>query len=195
MSGILLKIVFVGDCNVGKSNLLQRFTDDTFSESKILSIGVDFKIRTIEWEGKSIRLQIWDTRGQERFKTITSSVVQNTQGILFVYDVTRRATFSNLNNWVSQLDRGHRQNFGKILVGNKCDLVEQREVDYKTGKAYADSLGIPFFETSAKYSIHVEEAFFKLVTEINSAFPVLGIRKEMIKDNIETKEKTPCSLQ
>ncbi|XP_061693473.1 ras-related protein Rab-1B-like isoform X3 [Syngnathoides biaculeatus] len=118
----LFKLLLIGDSGVGKSCLLLRFADDTYTESYISTIGVDFKIRTIELDGKTIKLQIWDTAGQERFRTITSSYYRGAHGIIVVYDVT--------------------------------------------DQEFADSLGIPFLETSAKNATNVEQAFMTMAAEI-----------------------------
>ena len=127
---------------------------------------VDFKIRTIEINGKSIKLQIWDTAGQERFRTITSSYYRGAHGIIVVYDVTDQASFSNVKQWLQEIDRYACENVNKLLVGNKCDLTTKKVVDYNTAKEFADGLGIPFLETSAKNSTNVEDAFITMATEI-----------------------------
>nr|AAC37385.1 Rab1A [Dictyostelium discoideum]prf//2004272A rab1A gene [Dictyostelium discoideum] len=155
----LFKLLLIGDSGVGKSCLLLRFADDTYSESFISTIGVDFKIRTIELNGKTIKLQIWDTAGQERFRTITSSYYRGAHGIIVVYDVTDKLTFENVRQWLQEIDRFACENVNKLLVGNKSDLVAKKVVDFNTAKAFADSLQIPFLETSAKQSTNVEQAF------------------------------------
>mmetsp|Transcript_30912 Transcript_30912/g.47743 ORF Transcript_30912/g.47743 Transcript_30912/m.47743 type:complete len:205 (-) Transcript_30912:37-651(-) len=162
----LFKLLLIGDSGVGKSCLLLRFADDTYTESYISTIGVDFKIRTIEIGGKSIKLQIWDTAGQERFRTITSSYYRGAHGIIVVYDVTDQASFSNVKQWLQEIDRYACENVNKLLVGNKCDLTTKKVVDYNTAKEFADGLGIPFLETSAKNSTNVEDSFITMATEI-----------------------------
>merc|ERR1712169_73431 len=158
----LFKLLLIGDSGVGKSCLLLRFADDTYSESYISTIGVDFKIRTIEHDGKTIKLQIWDTAGQERFRTITSSYYRGAHGICVVYDVTDMDSFNNVRQWLQEIDRYACENVNKLLVGNKCDLTTKRVVDYNTAKEFADGLGIPFLETSAKNSTNVEDAFITM---------------------------------
>lgn len=164
----LFKLLLIGDSGVGKSCLLLRFADDTYTESYISTIGVDFKIRTIELDGKTIKLQIWDTAGQERFRTITSSYYRGAHGIIVVYDVTDQASFSNVKQWLQEIDRYACENVNKLLVGNKCDLTTKKVVDYNTAKEFADGLGIPFLETSAKTATNVEEAFITMSKEICS---------------------------
>ncbi|KAL1479683.1 hypothetical protein MTO96_051655 [Rhipicephalus appendiculatus] len=164
----LFKLLLIGDSGVGKSCLLLRFADDTYTESYISTIGVDFKIRTIELEGKTIKLQIWDTAGQERFRTITSSYYRGAHGIIVAYDVTDQESFNNVKQWLQEIDRYACENVNKLLVGNKCDLTTKKVVDYTTAKEFADQLGIPFLETSAKNATNVEQAFMTMAAEIKN---------------------------
>uniref|UniRef100_A0A0N5A2V0 Ras-related protein Rab-1A n=1 Tax=Parastrongyloides trichosuri TaxID=131310 RepID=A0A0N5A2V0_PARTI len=164
----LFKLLLIGDSGVGKSCLLLRFADDTYTESYISTIGVDFKIRTIELEGKTIKLQIWDTAGQERFRTITSSYYRGAHGIIVVYDTTDQESFNNVKQWLQEIDRYACENVNKLLVGNKCDLTEKRAVEESTAREYAEQLGIPFLETSAKDSKNVEQAFLTMAAEIKN---------------------------
>lgn len=162
----LIKLLLIGDSGVGKSCLLLRFSDDSFTPSFITTIGIDFKIRTIELEGKRIKLQIWDTAGQERFRTITTAYYRGAMGILLVYDVTDEKSFSNIRNWIRNIEQHATENVNKMLVGNKCDMADKRVVEAERGKALADEYSIKFMETSAKSSINVEEAFITLAKDI-----------------------------
>jgi Ras-related protein Rab-1A len=163
----LFKLLLIGDSGVGKSCLLLRFADDSYLESYISTIGVDFKIRTVELDGKTIKLQIWDTAGQERFRTITSSYYRGAHGIIVVYDVTDQESFNNVKQWLNEIDRYANENVNKLLVGNKSDLTAKK-VDTKTAKAFADEIGIPFLETSAKNATNVEQAFMTMAAEIKN---------------------------
>ncbi|KAI7847833.1 P-loop containing nucleoside triphosphate hydrolase protein [Circinella umbellata] len=160
----LFKLLLIGDSGVGKSCLLLRFADDTYTESYISTIGVDFKIRTIELEGKTVKLQIWDTAGQERFRTITSSYYRGAHGIIVVYDVTDQDTFNNVKQWMQEIERYAAEGVSKLLVGNKSDM--EKAVDSEQAKELADSLNIPFLETSAKDSSNVEQAFLTMAKQI-----------------------------
>merc|ERR1712159_596359 len=164
----LFKLLLIGDSGVGKSCLLFRFADDTYQESYISTIGEDFKIRTVELEGKTIKLQIWDTAGQERFRTITSSYYRGAHGIIVVYDVTDMESFEAVKGWLNEIDRYANENVNKLLVGNKSDLTSQKVMDYATAKAFADEIGIPFIETSAKNATNVEQAFMTMANEIKN---------------------------
>jgi len=162
----VFKLVLIGDSGVGNSWLLLRFADDTSTESHISTIGVDFKIRTIQLEGKTIKLQIWDTAGQERFRTITSSYYRGAHGIIVVYDTTDSETFEHVKTWLHEIDRYASENVNKLLVGNKSDLTSKRQVDTEAAKEFAGQVNIPFLETSAKNATNVEDAFMTMAGEI-----------------------------
>jgi len=162
----VFKLVLIGDSGVGKSCLLLRFADDTYTESHISTIGVDFKIRTIQLDGKTIKLQIWDTAGQERFRTITSSYYRGAHGIIVVYDTTDSETFEHVKTWLHEIERYASENVNKLLVGNKSDLTTKRQVETEAAKEFADSASIPFLETSAKNATNVEDAFMTMAGEI-----------------------------
>lgn len=124
------------------------------------------KIRTIDIDGTTVKLQIWDTAGQERFRTITSSYYRGAHGIIVVYDITNQETFNNVQKWLQEIERYACENVHKLLVGNKCDLVSDRKVQFDQAKEFADTLNLIFLETSAKNSTHVEEAFMKMAKAI-----------------------------
>ncbi|KAG5379590.1 hypothetical protein IGI04_027432, partial [Brassica rapa subsp. trilocularis] len=164
---------------VGKSCLLLRFSDGSFTTSFITTIGIDFKIRTIELDGKRIKLQIWDTAGQERFRTITTAYYRGAMGILLVYDVTDESSFNNIRNWIRNIEQHASDNVNKILVGNKADMDEsKRAVPTSKGQALADEYGIKFFETSAKTNLNVEEVFFSIGKDIKQRLADTDARAE-----------------
>jgi len=162
----LFKLVLIGDSGVGKSCLLLRFADDNFTDSYISTIGVDFRFRTVTIDSKVVKLQIWDTAGQERFRTITSAYYRGADGIIMVYDVTSAESFDHVEEWLSEVDRYANENTVKLLVGNKADLVEKREVSEETAQRFADKLNISFLETSAKTATNVEAAFLTMAKEL-----------------------------
>jgi Ras-related protein Rab-1A len=173
----LFKLLLIGDSGVGKSCLLLRFADDTYTDSYISTIGVDFKIRNLDVDSKNIKLQIWDTAGQERFRTITSSYYRGAHGIIIVYDITDAESFNNVKTWLSEIDKFASENVNKLLVGNKCDLAASRQVETQTAKDFAASLNIPFIETSAKTSANVEQAFVKMTSDIKARVAEQGPRR------------------
>ena len=162
----LIKLLLIGDSGVGKSCLLLRFSEDSFTPTFISTIGIDFKIRTVEIDGKRIKLQIWDTAGQERFRTITTAYYRGAMGILLVYDVTDERSFLSIRNWIANIDQFASEGVNRILIGNKCDMTTRRVIEYSAGKMLADEYGIRFLETSAKNSTNVDEAFISLARDI-----------------------------
>jgi len=186
----VFKLVLIGDSGVGKSCLLLRFADDTYTESHISTIGVDFKIRTIQLDGKTIKLQIWDTAGQERFRTITSSYYRGAHGIIVVYDTTDGETFEHVKTWLHEIDRYASENVNKLLVGNKSDLTSKRAVETETAKEFADSVSIPFLETSAKNATNVEDAFMTMAGEIKKRMASAPTMSEGNKSKISVTGTT-----
>uniref|UniRef100_A0A7S0ZZX3 Uncharacterized protein n=1 Tax=Noctiluca scintillans TaxID=2966 RepID=A0A7S0ZZX3_NOCSC len=172
----LFKLLLIGDSGVGKSCLLLRFPDDTYTESYVSTIGVDFKIRSLEHEGQTIKLQLWDTGGQERFRTITSRYYRGAHGIIIVYDVTDRESFKNVQNWVGEIEKYAGDGVSKLLVGNKCDLASKKVVSTDEAKELADSLNMRLLETSAKNAHNVEEAFNTMAGEIKKRVASTQVR-------------------
>ncbi|KAI0497695.1 ras-related protein RABA5a [Dendrobium catenatum] len=162
----LFKIVLVGDSAVGKSNLLARFARDEFYSNSKSTIGVEFQTQKMVIDGKEIKAQIWDTAGQERFRAVTSAYYRGAVGALIVYDISRRQTFENVGRWLNELNTHSDMNVVTILVGNKSDLKDSREVSMEEGKALAEVEGLFFMETSALDSSNVATAFQTVVKEI-----------------------------
>ncbi|CAO3677420.1 unnamed protein product [Umbelopsis vinacea] len=163
----LIKLLLIGDSGeCGQKLPLATFLNDSFTPSFITTIGIDFKIRTIELDGKRIKLQIWDTAGQERFRTITTAYYRGAMGILLVYDVTDEKSFDNVRTWFSNIEQHASEGVNRILIGNKCDMTDKKVIPTERGQALAQELGINFKETSAKSNIGVEEAFFDLARDI-----------------------------
>eukprot|EP00316_Scyphosphaera_apsteinii_P016649 CAMPEP_0119312554 /NCGR_PEP_ID=MMETSP1333-20130426/26879_1 /TAXON_ID=418940 /ORGANISM="Scyphosphaera apsteinii, Strain RCC1455" /LENGTH=196 /DNA_ID=CAMNT_0007317195 /DNA_START=96 /DNA_END=686 /DNA_ORIENTATION=- len=161
-----IKLMMIGDQAVGKTALLVRYADDSFTESVLPTIGIDFKIKTIEQQGKKIKLQIWDTAGQERFRTITQAYYRGAMGILLIYDVTNPKSYQNIRNWVRNINDNAPQTIDKMLIGNKCDMDGMRQVQTAQGQQLAAEYGMKFFETSARMNTNVSEAFHTLATDV-----------------------------
>lgn len=143
--------MIIGDSGVGKSCLLLRFADDTYTDSFISTIGVDFKIRTVDLDGKTVKLQIWDTAGQERFRTITSSYYRGAHGIIVVYDVTDKESFENVKSWMAEIERYASDGVSKLLVGNKSDMTEQRAVSFNAAKVTITIVILHIINTIRRY--------------------------------------------
>lgn len=169
----LFKILLIGDSGVGKTCLLLKYTDDVFQASHISTIGVDFRIKTMRLQDSKVaKLQMWDTAGQERFRTITSSYYRGAHGVIIVFDVGERRSFDNLVMWMGEVERYAKPGVPMILVGNKTDLVERREVEEAEAKAFADSRGLSYVEVSAKSdseSVLASQVFHLMVKEIRGS--------------------------
>ena len=167
----IFKVLLLGNSDVGKSSMLLRFVDSVWNDAFTPTIGVDFKVKTLEINNKRVKMQIWDTAGQERFRTVVSTYFRGAHGILLLYDVTNKDSFKNLENWLIEIEKNSNQKVLKILIGNKCDLTEDREITTEEGQTFANRNGMEFMETSAKMNTNVTEAFEtlgKLMIEFNS---------------------------
>ena len=180
----IFKILLLGNSDVGKSSLILRFVDGMWSETFIPTIGVDFKIKSLEINDKLVKMQIWDPAGEERFRTVIASYFKGSHGILLIYDITNKTSFKELDNWLSVIENNASQNVLKILIGNKSDLEENREVTKEEGQAFAKANNMQFMETSAKMNTNVSEAFealAKIIMEFNSDKNVKNNRDERKK--------------
>jgi len=162
----LFKLLLIGNSGVGKSCMLMRYAENTFTTNFFNTIGVDFKIKTIEYDNKVVKLQIWDTAGQDRFRTITSSYYRGAHGIIVVYDVTDKDSFDNVKQWMNEIEKYAQENVCRLLVGNKCDLTAERKVKTEEGEELAKQYKIPFVETSARNSANIDQAFIQMIKTI-----------------------------
>lgn len=189
----LFKLLLIGDSGVGKSSLLMSFMSQTF-EDLSPTIGVDFKVKVVSIGGKKLKLAIWDTAGQERFRTLTSSYYRGAQGIIMVYDVTRRDTFTNLSDiWAKEIDLySTNQECIKMLVGNKLDKDRERVVMKKEGIQFAREYGCLFLECSAKTRVNVEQCFEELVLKILDTPSLLAASSAGTRKNIFDQKPPPA---
>lgn len=194
-----VKLLMIGDSGVGKTCFLLRYANDSFSPTFITTIGIDFKIKNIDVDGKRIKMQIWDTAGQERFRTITTSYFRGAQGILLLYDVTDRRSFESIRNWIGQIQQHADVHVNKILVGNKCDMLDEKVVSTEEGQKLAKEYGIGFYEASAKNNINVEECFVGLARGVKNRLlqdgmtgPAAGKGGVSLKANQQGGQKKGC---
>ncbi|KAF8336543.1 the SidmDRRA-Rab1 complex [Cantharellus anzutake] len=162
----VFKVVLIGDVAVGKSCLLLRFVDATYTEYSRATIGADFKTRILKLEGETVKLQIWDTSAQERFRPAVYSICRSADGIIAVYDVTDDKSFTNVKRWLQEIQSYASEGVNKLLVGTRSDLTSKKVVEYTVAKGFADQLAIPFLETSAKNGTNVEQVFLTMAKQI-----------------------------
>jgi len=162
----IIRLLTLGDSGAGKSSLLLRYTQNEFNVEYMPTIGIDFRLKTVEVKGKTVKVQVWDTAGQERFRTITHNYYRGAHGIALVYDVTSKQSFDNIRKWIADVQSFAESNVNIVLIGNKCDLVDSKVVDTSAGRSIAQSFNIDFFECSAKTDHNVQEAFNALVHQV-----------------------------
>nr|XP_039272130.1 ras-related protein Rab-12-like [Styela clava] len=184
-----IQLILIGDRNVGKTCVLERFTEDQFHTDLTSTVGIDFKLKTITVGEKSIRLQIWDTAGQERFNSITTAYYRGARGIIVMYDVTRIETFLNVRNWLTLVDEYGRSDAVIAIVGNKYD-IKRNQVDQNKARKFAQERGYLFYETSAKNNMNIEALFLHLISEVLKKHPVKRDRNS-INGAPQIREDTP----
>ena len=171
---IIYKVLLLGDPTVGKTCFLVKYTDKTFQEIHLATIGLDYRLKHMTLNnGKNVKLQIWDTAGQDRFRAITKNYYKGANGIILIYDVTNPKTFDNVKSWISQIREEASQNVVIYIAGNKIDMEEDRKIKKEDGQKLADEYGFPFVETSAKDGININETFEDLVEKIDNVYSKL----------------------
>ncbi|KAI6693889.1 hypothetical protein NL676_021599 [Syzygium grande] len=182
----LFKIVIIGDSAVGKSNLLSRYARGEFDLHSKATVGVEFQTQCLEIDGKEVKAQIWDTAGQERFRAVTSAYYRGAFGALLVYDISRRSTFDSVSRWLDELNSHSDTTVVKMLVGNKRDLEDIRDVSMEEGKNLAEAEGLFFIETSAFDSTNVHKAFEIVIREIYDNVSRKVLNSDSYKVNLES---------
>uniref|UniRef100_A0A4W5JEX4 Ras-related protein Rab-3 n=1 Tax=Hucho hucho TaxID=62062 RepID=A0A4W5JEX4_9TELE len=162
----MFKLLIIGNSSVGKTSFLFRYADDSFTSAFVSTVGIDFKVKTVFRNEKRIKLQIWDTAGQERYRTITTAYYRGAMGFLLMYDITNQDSFNAVQDWATQIKTYSWDNAQVILVGNKCELEDDRLVPTEDSQRLAEDLGFQFFEASAKDNINVKQVFERLVDVI-----------------------------
>ena len=166
-----IKIMIIGESKIGKTSLISRYCNNKFIGGAYLStIGIDFQIKNLVINKKNIRLQIWDTAGQERYRNIAKNYFQSSDGFIIVYDISDIESFEKLDYWIEQIKTNSQENIKMILFGNKCDLIDDRQIKKEEGEEYAKTKKTKFFEVSAKDGTNVNEAFEYFVNDILNSF-------------------------
>jgi len=193
---VIYKVLLLGDSTVGKTCFLIKYTDKTFQDVHMATIGLDYRLKNMTLKsGKNVKLQIWDTAGQDRFRAITKNYYKGANGIILIYDITNPQTFDNVKGWISQIREEANQNVLIYIAGNKIDMEEERKIQKEDGEKLAGEYGFPFVETSAKEGININETFEDLVEKIDSVYSKFETNNpEGIKKNklYKGKKKSGC---
>ena len=164
---LVFKILLLGDSEVGKSCFLMRYSENVFIENYITTIGLDYKLKTVKLDtGKTIKVQLWDTAGQDKYRTIAKNYYKGSHGILLLYDITKQSSFDNIREWVRDIKEEVSEKAIIFLIGNKIDIEEERKISKEKGEELAEEFKIPFFEASAKSGKNVDEVFKALYNKI-----------------------------
>jgi len=187
----LYKILLLGDATVGKTCFLLRYTDDTFLDLHMATIGLDYRLKTMILEDhKIVKVQLWDTAGQDKFRAITRNYYKGARGIILIYDVTNIKSFENIKKWITEIKEEISDNVSIILIANKIDNEPERKVSKEQGEKLAKEFDIAFFETSAKTGIGINESVFYLVQKIIETDPEVKKRGKNLK--IGNKKRKCC---
>ena len=189
-----IDLITLGNTTVGKTSYILKYVDNCFQQVYLTTMGIDFKVKTIELNNKKYKIFFFDTTGEERFKTIAVNAVKSADGILLMYDITKRPTFEAISGWMKSVSQFKDDNFPKVLIGNKCDLENKREVSKQEGEELAKIYNIDFYEISNKEGINVEESCLALVNK------VIEFKKELKTEQAiklekkikENNEKSKC---
>ena len=184
-----INIMTLGNTEVGKSCFILRFTDNIFQEIYLATVGIDFKIKTETINNKQYKLFLYDTTGQEKYKSIALNIIKNAQGIILMYDITDRKSFESIPDWIKSVKDAKGSNFPMILLGNKLDKEDVRVIKEEEGKELADEYKIKFFETSNKTGTNIQEAGMALVNEI------LKINNLENRENLMSNNNTRLSIK
>ena len=163
---MMVKVVLVGDSGVGKTNIMSKYLKNEFHEDSKATVGVEFGSKQFNIEGHQIKAQIWDTAGQERYKAITSAYYKGAKGAFVVYDITRKQSFESVDRWINDLKAAADKKLSIIIIGNKCDLEDQRQVNKEQGEEKAKNFEVAFMETSAFSGENLNQAFEKMMNEV-----------------------------
>ena len=195
---VFFKILLIGDLGVGKSCVILRYVEGDFPGNIMSSIGVDFKTKQIELDDRLIKLQIWDTAGHEKFRTITTSYYKSAHAIIILYDITQKASFDHIRNWITEIDKFGKQGVLKVIVGNKLDMENNRKITKEAAENLALKYGIKLWEVSAKDNTNIEEMFLdtiKTLLEKNSKIISEGssmVTNIQLNKNVKNKKSKKC---
>lgn len=184
----IFKIILIGDANIGKTSLINRYVTNCFNDKYICTIGVDFMMKSINYENQTIKLQLWDTAGMEKYKQITTSYYRGAQAAIVCFDLTNKASFQSITKWIDDFCQFYNPIFQKfiIIVGNKADLVTEREVSKEEIESFIQINNYQYFETSAKTGSNVEELFILLAKTLYTSYK--NNMNSQIKNAVQTRK-------
>ena len=189
-SDITIKLLLIGNAYVGKTLIVQKFLDNTFSKTTMTTIGVDLQYKVLDINGKKVKYLIWDTAGEDRMKTMTYAYYRGCHVVLIVYDVTSKKSFENVTTWVECVDKFAKSNVLRILVGNKTDLEDKRVISKEEGKKLAEENGLKFYEISAKTMNGLVEMFEDVAKEYVQIYEQKAIKNFQLRKEKEKKAKS-----
>ena len=189
----IIKILLVGDTNVGKTCFRIRYVDGYFDQSYLTTVGMDYKLKTLKFDDKKIKLQIWNTVGQERFRSIQKNYYKGTHGFILIYDITSKKSLDDIRKFIDMINKEASDKAQKILVGNKVDKEESREVTKEEGEKLAKEFNLPFFECSSKENININEVFDVLVKKIIENFEIEEQNIQLKKNKNKISKNKNCS--
>jgi len=199
---IKIKLLMIGDSFVGKSCLVHRFSRKKFPSDHIATIGIDYQVQTLDVDNRRVKLQLWDTAGMERFRTITNAYYRGAHGIVLVYDVTDETSFFNVRTWMNNIDHHAQSDVCRILIGNKIDIKNERSVSIQRGQEMADDYNVPYFETSALLNQGVDDAMIALIRDVMKCkFPessptdvTVDVNSQSNKPPFVSRKKCGCEI-
>ena len=187
------KVLLLGDSTVGKTCVLLKYTDKIFQDTHMMTIGLDYRLKTMKLQnGQDVKLQIWDTAGQDRFHSLTRNYFKGAHGIILLYDITTQSSFDNVSKWIKQIKEDASEKVVIILVGNKIDLEHKRAIPTEEGEKIAEDFGLIFFECSAKTGKNINEAFNELIKKTVANFSKPAGKGQKLKQNRSDGSKGCC---
>ena len=179
---IIVKLLLLGDSSVGKTSIIIKYISNKFMDTNIATLGVDYMDKTVDYNNLKVFLQIWDTSGEEKFRSITRNFYRNADGLLVVFDLTCKESFNHVKNWINEA-KEHKNDIKTILVGNKLDLEDEREVDKETALKFAEKNNLKYLETSAKNGKNINNSFKEMIALILNDKTEQEIKKEFTKSD------------
>ncbi|CBY21653.1 unnamed protein product [Oikopleura dioica] len=197
----MFKLLIIGNSAVGKTSFLFRYADDSYTSAFVSTVGIDFKVKTVQRNNKRVKLQIWDTAGQERYRTITTAYYRGAMGFILMYDITNEDSFNAVQDWATQIKTYSWDSAKVMLVANKADMENERVVSTERGEELARQLGFDFFETSAKENLNVAQSFDRLVDvicdkmaeSVEESAQAASSNTQNLHDVGQAESKPPCS--